>query len=324
MRCLSGDASIRITQNNLKGAMSTVTSSIVNQSTGPLESGDHQVTLNGVVIHYRILGSGPTLFLVPPGWGIGSTYLQLAFSFLQDRFRLVFIDPRGSGQSSFPADSAAMSSHHMADDLDALRAHLGLDTIHLLGHSNSGAIALSYAERYQHRVSKLIVIGSQVLGLSAAQDTQAFLQARAEDPRYKSAVQRALELFTGKIDPGVSDNALETFIAQILPLYLHSPEKNLELAQQQLSGPINSHAFRAQNAADRKATIDQTTLLHQILARALIVCGRYDWICPLALSERLQAGIPDSRLVVFEESGHFPWLEEPEKFTTELNKFLED
>ena len=104
----------------------------------------------------------------------------------------------------------------------------------------------------------------------------------------------------------------------------NSPEKNLELAQQQLSGPINSHAFRAQNAADRKATIDQTTLLHQILARALIVCGRYDWICPLALSERLQAGIPDSRLVVFEESGHFPWLEEPEKFTTELNKFLED
>jgi proline iminopeptidase len=313
---------VRLRQDERKGTMSTATPSI--ESTTLLEPGNHQVTLNGIDLHYRISGSGPTLFLVPPGWGIGSSYLQRAFNFLQDRFRLVFIDTRGSGLSSRPADSAAMSSHDMADDLEALRTHLGLDEIHILGHSNSGAIALSYAERYPHRVSKLVVIGSQVLGLSAAQDTQAFLQARAEDPRYKTAVQTVSEMFTGKIDPSVSDAALEDFIAQILPLYFQSPEKNLAVAHQQLAGPIASYAFRAQNAADRSAKIDQTALLHQIQARALILCGRHDWICPLALSERLQIGIPNSRMVVFEESGHFPWLEEPEKLATELTKFLEE
>jgi pimeloyl-ACP methyl ester carboxylesterase len=51
--------------------------------------------------------------------------------------------------------------------------------------------------------------------------------------------------------------------------------------------------------------------------------GRHDWICPVALAERLHAGIPKSRLVVFEESGHMPWLEEPETFAAELIQFLE-
>src|SRR5271154_685556 len=108
-----------------------------------LEPGDHVVTLNGVDLHYRVSGNGPLLFMIPPGWGLGSSYLQKGFKFLQDRFRLVFIDTRGSGLSGRPADAAKMSSHDMADDLEALREHLDLPSIWILGHSNSGAIALS-------------------------------------------------------------------------------------------------------------------------------------------------------------------------------------
>jgi hypothetical protein len=40
---------------------------------------DHTVTLNGVDLHYRTIGDGPVLFLVPPGWGVASVYLQRAF-----------------------------------------------------------------------------------------------------------------------------------------------------------------------------------------------------------------------------------------------------
>jgi proline iminopeptidase len=115
---------------------------------------DHIVTLNGVDIHYRAIGDGPVLFLVSPGWGVASGYLQCAFSSLAKHLRLVFLDTRGSGLSGRPADPTRMRSVDMANDLEALRVHLGLSEISILGHSNSGAIALAYAARYTDRVSK--------------------------------------------------------------------------------------------------------------------------------------------------------------------------
>ena len=280
------------------------------------------VRLNGVDIHYRTIGDGPVLFLVSPGWGVASAYLQRAFSSVAKHLRLVFIDTRGSGLSGRPADPMHMGSVDMANDLEALRVHLGLSEISILGHSNSGAIALACAARYPDRVSKLVLIDSQVLGLSATADTQRILQNRAADPRFKEATRIVSTFFAGQMNPAASDNSLEAFIAQVLPLFLHSPEKSLPLAQEQLSGPISSYAFASQFAADAAFPIDQTKSLGAIRAKALIMVGRHDYICPVALSERLHEGIPESRLVIFEESGHLPWLEEPNAFFAELERFL--
>jgi proline iminopeptidase len=283
---------------------------------------DHTVRLNGVDIHYRTIGDGPVLFLVSPGWGVASAYLQRAFSSLAKHLRLVFIDTRGSGLSGRPADPMQMGSVDMANDLEALRVHLGLSEISILGHSNSGAIALACAARYPDRVSKLVLIDSQVLGLSADADTQRILQNRATDPRFKEAARIVSTFFTGQMNPATSDESLEAFIAQVLPLFLHSPEKSLPLAQEQLSGPISSYAFTSQYVADAAFPIDQTKSLGAIRAKVLIMVGRHDYICPVALSERLHERIPQSQLVIFEESGHLPWLEEPNAFFAELERFL--
>ena len=283
---------------------------------------DQTVRLNGVDIHYRTIGDGPVLFLVSPGWGVASAYLQRAFSSVAKHLRLVFIDTRGSGLSGRPADPMHMGSVDMANDLEALRVHLGLSEVSILGHSNSGAIALACAARYPDRVSRLVLIDSQVLGLSADADTQRILQNRATDPRFKEATRIVSTFFTGQMNPATSDESLEAFIAQVLPLFLHSPEKSLPLAQEQLFGPISSYAFTSQYAADAAFPIDQTKSLGAIRAKVLIMVGRHDYICPVALSERLHEGIPQSQLVIFEESGHLPWLEEPNAFFAELERFL--
>jgi proline iminopeptidase len=283
---------------------------------------DHTVSLNGVDLHYRAIGDGPVLFLVPPGWGVGSGYLQRAFSSMAKHFRLVFIDTRGSGLSGRPSDPKHMGSVDMANDLEALRVHLGLSEISILGHSNSGAIALAYAARYPERASKLVLIDSQVLGMSAAADTQRILQNRSTDPRFEEATRVVSAFFTGQVNPAASDDSLEAFIAQALPLNLYSPEKSLPVAREQLSGPISSYAFASQFAADAAFPTDQTKYLGAIKAKVLIMVGRHDYICPVALSERLHEGIPESLLVIFEESGHVPWLEEPDAFFAELERFL--
>ncbi|MBB6144233.1 pimeloyl-ACP methyl ester carboxylesterase [Silvibacterium bohemicum] len=283
---------------------------------------DHSAAVNGIDLHYRVAGDGPVLFLVPPGWGVGSHYLQRGFISLAERHKLIFVDTRASGRSSRPADPSQMRSIDMADDLEALRIHLGFSKVSVLGHSNSGAIALSYAERFPEHLDKLIVSGSQVLGLSASADTQRILQERATDPRFEAAVQAVSAFFGGQASPPKDDEALGAFIARVLPLYLYQPEKTLSLLQQQLAGPISSYAFNAQFAADAADRTDLTQALNQIAAKTLILVGRHDFICPVALSEHLHKRIPPSQLAIFEESGHFPWLEEPEKFFATLNDFL--
>jgi pimeloyl-ACP methyl ester carboxylesterase len=286
----------------------------------PLEG--YTATVNGVDLHYQAIGNGPSLFLVPPGWGVGSAYLQRGFNSLSERFRLIFVDTRGSGQSGRPTDPSKMGSVDMADDLEALRIHLGLFEVSLLGHSNSGAIALSYAERFPSRVNKLVLIDSQVLGLSAATDTQRMLQERAKDPRYKAAVKVVSTFFSGQANFAQNDESLESFIDQALPLYLYEPEKTLALLKQHISGTISSYAFTSQFAADAANRTDLTQSLDRITAKVLVAVGRHDYVCPLALSEHLHKGIRQSQLAIFEESGHFPWLEEPEKFFATLNGFL--
>lgn len=214
-----------------------------------------------------------------------------------------------------------MGTVHMADDLEALRKHLGLPEVGVLGHSNGGAIALSYAERYPATVSKLVLIDSQVLGLSAAKDTQRILQERSTDPRFEEAVKTVSEFFAGQMNPATSDESLEAFVGKTLPLFLYSPEKNLPTAREHMLGPIRSYAFLSQYAAD-SSFIDQTAFLDQVKAKTLIIVGKHDYVCPVALSERLHQGIPQSKLVIFEKSGHMAWLEEPDTFFAELNDFL--
>jgi proline iminopeptidase len=107
-----------------------------------------------------------------------------------------------------------------------------------------------------------------------------------------------------------------------LHLYLHRPEETLALAKQHLLGPISSYAFISQLTADAINRTDITQVLDRIKAKVLIVVGLHDCFCPLLLSDRLHKGIPKSQLATFEERGHFPWLEEPEKFSAILNNFL--
>src|SRR4030088_3256898 len=93
------------------------------------------------------------------------------------------------------------------------------------------------------------------------------LQKTPTNPRFEEAARVVSPFFTGQINPATSDDSLEAFIAQVLPLYLHSPEKSLLLAQEQLSGPISSYAFTSQFAADAAFPTDQTKSLGAIRAK---------------------------------------------------------
>src|SRR5262245_49195829 len=184
-------------------------------------AGDYSVEVNSVSLSYTVAGEGPLLFVTSPGWGIGSLYLQKGLKPLLQNFKVVFITTRGSGRSGRPADISQMGSTHMADDIDGLRRHLGLATIDLFGHSNGGAIAVAYAQRYGAHLGKLILTSSQLIGLDVSATINSFLDRAASDPRYNEAVPHVRQ--TAPAD----DEGFRQHFIKRLPLYLHDPKSHV-------------------------------------------------------------------------------------------------
>jgi proline iminopeptidase len=70
-------------------------------------------------------------------------------------------------------------------------------------------------------------------------------------------------------------------------------------------------------------TFNVLSRLHAITVPTLVMAGRHDWITPPAQgAERLHAQVSNSKLVIFEESGHFPFIEEHDKFVTAVHDWI--
>src|SRR5262245_15552062 len=102
------------------------------------------VKVEGAELHYSTRGSGPTC-LFPSSMGV-KAYERQTPPPLPDHLRLVFVDLRGSGQST--GDPSALTHDVVAQDLEAVRVHLGVEQVIVLGHSILGSLAIEYARRF--------------------------------------------------------------------------------------------------------------------------------------------------------------------------------
>jgi len=286
-----------------------------------LSPGEHDAPIRDVQLHYTIAGHGPLVFVCSPGWGSGSLYLQRGLTPLEDQFTLLFIDTRGSGKSWKPADPRLMSSADMADDIEALRAYLGLDNISLIGHSDSGAIGLFYAQRYPSKLAKLVIVEGTTYGHTDRdrQNSENVNQIRvrlANDPRYRTALQPFKPSDDG-------DAGMMQMMQHTLPLYFADPEKNQPIFERTLEGMTpSSFAAKANMSLNHMPQTDSTTRLGDIKAATLIVVGKQDWVCPVMTAEHIHQAITGSKLVEIEGSGHFPWSEQPQTFFQTVSSFL--
>jgi len=288
-----------------------------------LARGEHDIDLKDVRLHYAVRGQGPVLFVTSPGWGIGSNYLQSSLTPLEQTFTVVYIDTRGSGGSSRPADRSRMSKGDMADDIDELRERLGLPHIDLLGHSDGGTIAIEYGLRHRQRARKLVLIAPAVIGDNETEMTSAFLKAWTSDPRYADAVKEVRE--SDWDHPGFTDEEFARSLVTILPLYFSDPSRQVPafIKAHMTGSRPSAWAYQASSAASDNVSKDQAAAAGLIEARTLIVNGTVDWICPYPVAQRLHAAIPDSQLRIYANTGHFPWIEQPPRFFAEVTKFLQ-
>lgn len=272
------------------------------------------VTVNGARLRVDVQGEGPTIIAHhgAPGLGTHATPKR-AFAPLADAYRIVTFDARGSGES------AAIPPYTHAQwvaDVDALRAHLGLERFVMKGGSYGGYVALEYTLAHPDRVSHLILRDTSA---SRRFETMARANALARAAEFPDITEALLDmLFEGRVP---DDATMRSAYATIAPLY------DADTDPKKAAERVASAVFRAdthnQAFAGNLPGYDLTGRLHEIQVPTLVVVGRHDWITPVAASEEIVAGIPNAELVIFEHSGHSPQLEENERFIAVVRDFLE-
>ncbi|CAL5868031.1 uncharacterized protein PFLUO_LOCUS2254 [Penicillium psychrofluorescens] len=295
----------------------------------PFHSGTHFFTVpaKNLTLEYvvRQPSTLPNCLVVVqcPGWGLGSLYLQRGLSDLWEAspsFTVVFFHPRGTAGSSRPRDETEMRTMpDMASDLDDLRSHLGLDQYPvLLGHSNGGAIALSYAEMYPDRVQRLILLNHQVVGFRDRSQLQR--ESIRHDPRYQGAWKNRLHR---RIE---TDEEFTASVNGLWPLYFFDPQQYVQgLIRDIGDQPMSVWCYQNQGRCDESLEnpMQMMDRLRNVRAKTLMIFGRDDLICGMKIAERTKEGIPDSQAILYDACGHFPWIEQKERTLADIRGFIQ-
>lgn len=253
----------------------------------------------------------PVAFLIHGGPGGDHSGFKLGLSPLADRMQLVYFDHRGQGRSA----RGNPNSYHMdnyVEDMEALRQHLGLGKIVVLGVSFGGMVALSYAVRYPENVSHLIAVVTTP-NHRYVQRAREIVAERGNEEQ-QAAVARALE---GKF---ASEDEMAQFFEIMGPMYSRTwdPAKNKDRRQRSIYSPDASNVWHRQFVND----YDVTDQLDTITAPTLVIGARHDWICAPEFSELIASRIPGSDLRIFENSGHSVTADEQQGFLDVVRGFL--
>jgi proline iminopeptidase len=275
------------------------------------------VSYDGTEIAYRLLGDGPPLVCLPGGPGRATQYLGDLGGLSQSR-RLVLLDPRGVGLSADPADPATFRVDRLVDDVESLRAHLGLDRMDLLAHSAGSILATLYAASNPERLSALILVtpGLAAVGVEGSEEQfGAVLAGRTAEPWYPAAMA-ALE----KIAAG--DLSVESF-RESRPLFYGQWD---EAAQAHATAGIAVRHQAAREGYFSGAAFDVSatrSALRRLSAPVLLYAGDRDPLVTPVMAREAASMFGDATVVVQPGAGHFPWIDGPAAFATAVSSFLQ-
>jgi proline iminopeptidase len=284
----------------------------------PLQAADEHpgrtLRHSGVSIYYETLGSaaGTPLVVANGGPGFDHTYLHLSdvWDLIAKNRKVVLYDQRGVGRSSPVAPGQSCTLRDQIDDLEALRAQLGAERIDLLGHSWGGYLVMAYAARYPQHIQHLLIIDSAAPKFS---DTVfLFKDVFPEGVAREDAAEFASQMG----DNSARVRALREYFSMLF----YSPEKR-DLALARLAD-VDENVSVFQAIIKDLERFDLNPELSKFNFPTIVMTGRFDINVAPVVAYKIHQAIPGSKFLVFDQSGHLPFYEEPDKFIRSVDSFL--
>jgi proline-specific peptidase len=271
-------------------------------------------TIKGVKISFHVHGEGHPLVLLH-GFAMYKEFWKWHIKQLSKELKVITLDIRGCGNSDHPTQQFSMEV--LADDVNELLDHLGIEVAHLGGHSFGGNIAQHFALNHQKRLNKLILMSTfaslplDKSGIEMYKRSQlSFYEAKVKDPSL-AFWNKMKQRFSRNFFKEMNQNPKNIFHNMFSAEDLMRLEENYGTSKppdilNQIDAIINH------NTVNR---------LHEIKNETLILAAAKDKIVPLISNELLNEKIPNSKLIAF-KSSHFFMLEEAPDFISEVLNFL--
>jgi len=287
-----------------------------------LEPGQGFVTVPGGPVWYQIMGDGDGIPLLVLHGGPGGTscgYTRLAP--MGDDRSVVRYDQLGSGRSGRPDDMSLWTVDRFVEGLHTLRHELGLEQMHLLGHSWGGALAAAYVLEKGTEGIVSLTLSSPLLSSPAWMEDANFLRAQLPE-----AMRRALDEHeeAGTLEHEDYLVATDEFYRRHVrggerepPLEACAGANNNSVIYEYMWG---STEF---NATGTLVDFDLTPRLGQIDIPVLLMAGEYDEARPERMRE-FQALIAGARVEIISDAAHGTMSRQPELYIEILSRFLAD
>lgn len=274
---------------------------------------------DGTALAFHLRGSGdePPVVCLPGGPMRAGAYLG-DLGGLSARRRLAVLDLRGTGDSGEPADPGSYRCDRQIEDVEALRKHLGLEQVDLLGHSAGASLAVGFAARYPDRVRRLVLAAPSPravgLALSVAERRE-IMTRRVGEPWFDAAV--------AAYDSIAARTATSADWAAVAPLYYGRWDAAARQHQAAEPGQRNGAAARVYNADGAFEPEVTRAALGGVFAPVLVLAGALDWIASPGVAVDFGAFFPDGRVVVLAGAAHYPWLDDASAFVSAVAGFLD-
>jgi proline iminopeptidase len=276
-----------------------------------MQNGTFTLLYDSTQIGYSIVGEGKPLLICPVPWGVDG-HRWNTLDELAKQFTLIRLDPRGTGMSGDVTKKDGFGIPTLVDDIEQLRIHLKIERWNVMGQSAGGWTALEYALAHQQMIDKLIIVCSAPTGkfhVGTFRD-----RSNPKYPEYEK-ISKAVRGLEPKERFRQFNKAVYQFDAQteeskrIIDETFSSADVNIQRNQYFALTELNRY-----NVTDR---------LQEIRVPTLVIGGRHDINVAPSWSEKMAENIPGAQLVMMEQSGHFPWLDEPERFFAAVIHFLQ-
>ena len=277
----------------------------------------NDVRVDGAKLRYAIEGAGTPVLVIG-----SSIYYPKTFSRqLRQSVRLACVDVRHFAERDRSSKCNEISLETYANDVDLLRATLGMERVVLVGHSHHGNLALEYAKRYPEAVSHLVLIGAPPCDVETTiRVANAYWDEHASESR-KAVLAENWRKLTPEHLEALSPE--ERFVARYVadgPKYWYDERYDASWLWHRM--PVNAQLVALFRGffMDYRLSWDS----HQMTAPVLAITGRHDYVVPYTLWNAAVDELPRFTSHLFERSGHTPQLEEPELFDRVFLNWIRD
>ncbi|MGH3396751.1 MAG: alpha/beta fold hydrolase [Streptosporangiaceae bacterium] len=272
---------------------------------------------DGTLLSCRRSGVGEPLVVVP-GPGRDADYLGDlgGLGGLAGR-ELVTLELRGTGGSAEPQDPGTYRYDRMAGDVEALRLHVGAESIDLLAHSAGADVALVYAASYPGRVRRLVLVTPELSAIEldeGEEDLLALAGRRSGEPWYADARAGLVAALEG----GDVEANRPRFAPFLYGRWDDAARALVAAEAGQLKAGYEA-GYYADGAIAPGAVRDK---LAALTAPVLVVAGELDLSPSVDLARQAAAVFVAGQLAVIDGAAHFPWVDARAGFADVVTTFL--